>query len=370
MPYLIDGHNLIAALPDIDLDDPNDEARLVVKLRAWAAHARHRAVIVFDGGLPGGRSQTLSGGDLEVVFAARGYTNADRIIHERLRRLRDPRNWTVVSSDHEVLDAARRKNARVLTSQEFAEQLEPAQPVIGEKPLTSSPDEIALWLEVFGEAASAPLPGQEMKPSAPAPAAPSGHSAPDGSPARARVQAAPAAHASRPQGGRTIAEQIGLPVPDAAERAADWESREKPAEVTSADVAAWLEVFKDEPPEPAPPKTASESSTPSPSPTRSASSRRSRKRSLTVDKRNPERLDGDDLAAWLEVFPEPGDDERPITPSLETLVERRRKRPRRSVKLRKHRRQQADTAPEGTEGLSPEELATWYRLYGRDPDDA
>jgi S-adenosylhomocysteine hydrolase len=32
MPYMIDGHNLIGKLPDISLDDPNDEALLVQKL--------------------------------------------------------------------------------------------------------------------------------------------------------------------------------------------------------------------------------------------------------------------------------------------------------------------------------------------------
>ena len=37
MPYLIDGHNLIAKLPDIDIADPNDEAKLVTRLRGFAA---------------------------------------------------------------------------------------------------------------------------------------------------------------------------------------------------------------------------------------------------------------------------------------------------------------------------------------------
>jgi hypothetical protein len=36
MPFLIDGHNLIGALPDLDLDDPDDEARLVERLQRLA----------------------------------------------------------------------------------------------------------------------------------------------------------------------------------------------------------------------------------------------------------------------------------------------------------------------------------------------
>ncbi len=42
MPFLIDGHNVIAALRDIDLDDPDDEAKLVMKLRAWSSRVRRK----------------------------------------------------------------------------------------------------------------------------------------------------------------------------------------------------------------------------------------------------------------------------------------------------------------------------------------
>ncbi len=112
MPFLIDGHNVIAAPGDIDLDDPDDEAKLVMKLRAWSSRVQRKAIVIFDGGLPGGFSRTMSTVDIGVVFAARYHTNADRIIDERLRSSPDAPNWTVVSSDHEVLDRARAKGAR------------------------------------------------------------------------------------------------------------------------------------------------------------------------------------------------------------------------------------------------------------------
>ena len=57
MPFLIDGHNVIAALPDIELEDPHDEAKLVFKLRAWTGRERRKAIVVFDGGVPGGYSR-------------------------------------------------------------------------------------------------------------------------------------------------------------------------------------------------------------------------------------------------------------------------------------------------------------------------
>ena len=57
MTYLIDGHNLIAQFPGMSLDDPNDEAMLVQKLSGFVARSKRRCVVVFDYGLPGGKSR-------------------------------------------------------------------------------------------------------------------------------------------------------------------------------------------------------------------------------------------------------------------------------------------------------------------------
>ena len=122
MPYLIDGHNLIGQLPDISLDDPNDEALLVQKLTAFVARTGKRCVVVFDYGLPGGRSR-MSTRAVQVVFASQRST-ADRVMIERLGKLKDPRNWVVVSSDNDVLEAARLRKMQTLTSPDFAALME------------------------------------------------------------------------------------------------------------------------------------------------------------------------------------------------------------------------------------------------------
>ena len=122
MPLLIDGHNLIGRLPDLRLDDPDDEAKLVARLRPYCARTRKHITVVFDRGLPGGRSWELSGGGVEVVFAATGHT-ADGILCERVRQARDPRGLTIVTSDREVIAVARARGARVVRSEEFAAQL-------------------------------------------------------------------------------------------------------------------------------------------------------------------------------------------------------------------------------------------------------
>ncbi|RMF82068.1 MAG: hypothetical protein D6737_03100 [Chloroflexi bacterium] len=151
MPYLIDGHNLIGQLPDISLDDPDDEAKLVQKLRGFAARTGKRCVVVFDSGLPGGQSR-MSNQAVTVIFAAASHTNADRVIIERIHKIRDPANWTVVSSDNEVLKAARQHGMKTLRSAAFVKHLrKTATPPRDTAPdVHLSPDEVDEWLRLFG----------------------------------------------------------------------------------------------------------------------------------------------------------------------------------------------------------------------------
>ncbi|MBI4771196.1 MAG: hypothetical protein HY784_12500 [Chloroflexi bacterium] len=55
MPTLIDGHNLIGALPDISLQDPDDEQKLVDLLHRWCVRTGKSVRVVFDPGPPGGQ---------------------------------------------------------------------------------------------------------------------------------------------------------------------------------------------------------------------------------------------------------------------------------------------------------------------------
>jgi hypothetical protein len=152
MPYLIDGHNLIASLPDIHLDDPNDEAKLVNKLKSFVAGGGRKCTVVFDGGIPGGQS-SMSNNAVKVTFAAAERSNADSIIKGRIRGARDPKFWTVVSSDHEVLNFARSRGARTMTSSKFAPLLRSkgeALSDLGEEIDPKIPDgDLELWLRQF-----------------------------------------------------------------------------------------------------------------------------------------------------------------------------------------------------------------------------
>jgi predicted RNA-binding protein with PIN domain len=158
MAYLIDGHNLIGQLADLSLTDPNDEAKLVQKLISFAARASKRVVVVFDSGLPGGKSR-LSTAQVEVIFAS-AHSNADNVMKERIKRARDPGQWVVVSNDRVVLDAARARRMSTLTSAEFAPQLRATPSPKSPKPaevedqgeaadVHLSPAEVEAWLKLF-----------------------------------------------------------------------------------------------------------------------------------------------------------------------------------------------------------------------------
>jgi hypothetical protein len=156
MVYLIDGHNLIGQLPDLKLDDPDDEAKLVQKLIGFTARTKKRVVVIFDHGLPGGRSR-MSTGMVEVIFASRP-SEADALMIGRIKAAPDPGQWTVVSSDQTVLEAARARKMRIIRSRDFASELNRPAPAPrrtahkdgGAHDVHVSAAEVEEWLRIFG----------------------------------------------------------------------------------------------------------------------------------------------------------------------------------------------------------------------------
>ncbi len=151
---LIDGHNLVAQVPGLSLADPDDEQQLVALLRTYAQRKRAKIVVVFDSGLPGGRSRELSGGGVTAIFAG-SHTIADRILIERIRELKKPGEWIVVSSDREVREAAASRRIKVWSSPEFvAIMLAPPKEMANHRSVVEpklSKDEVNEWLRVFGK---------------------------------------------------------------------------------------------------------------------------------------------------------------------------------------------------------------------------
>ena len=159
MPLMIDGHNLIGKLSGVELSDPDDEARLIALLLAYCARTRKPVTVYFDRGAAGSSNPPARGG-LSVRFITPPRT-ADDAIRDHLRRLgRQSGNWTVISSDSEVQNAARRAGAKTLPSTAFARQLRsgPHQAAPEKPDQDLSPDEIDDLLRAFQERRKQPRP--------------------------------------------------------------------------------------------------------------------------------------------------------------------------------------------------------------------
>ena len=155
MPFIIDGHNLIPKV-GLRLDSMEDELELVELLQVYCRIARRRVEVYFDGA-PAGQVGARRMGAVTAHFVARR-SSADEAIRTHLGRLgKSARNWTVVSSDREVRQAASSVHAQAQTSEDFAAALRHVvSQGTGQKggfkdpgPDAETPAEIQRWLELF-----------------------------------------------------------------------------------------------------------------------------------------------------------------------------------------------------------------------------
>lgn len=154
MPYLIDGHNLIPKIRGLSLGAEDDEMQLIQLLQEFCRLSRKQVEVHFDNA-PQGQPRARTYGTILARFARSGQT-ADQTIRDQLVRLgKAARNWTVVSSDHQVQASARAARAQPLSSEAFAGLLEETLQggdgsgrASGDADLSS--EEIDDWLDLFG----------------------------------------------------------------------------------------------------------------------------------------------------------------------------------------------------------------------------
>lgn len=167
---LIDGYNLMHALGMARLRyGPGDLERcrhrfLTHVTGRLTSPQRSRTTIVFDAAdAPHDTPRERTIDDVTVLFAPGG--DADAMIESLIARHSAPRQVRLVSSDHRLQKAARRRRAAFVDSEDFAAELESTQPA-GEPQDPAgrgarrralkegerlSPDELQDWLEVFGD---------------------------------------------------------------------------------------------------------------------------------------------------------------------------------------------------------------------------
>jgi predicted RNA-binding protein with PIN domain len=173
MALLIDGYNLLNA---VGITGPGgDAARIVAGAGRTSSLHRSRiallnflvesldareiahATVVFDAaGAPPGLPRALAHRGLAVRFAPRT-SDADSLLEDLIRQDTSPRRLTVVSSDHRVQRAAKRRRARAVDSDVwYAEILHRRQTSAPLSACPASPklpldqEEVEIWLSQFG----------------------------------------------------------------------------------------------------------------------------------------------------------------------------------------------------------------------------
>ncbi len=153
---VVDGYNLIHAMPElarlVDTDLERARDALVAMLAVYRSKRNVRITVVFDG-RGTATQQTRPPGGVEVVFS-RAPQNADAKIKNMLALEKNPRSWTVVTSDRSIVIFARDYGAKTIPSAEFAAQLGPGIPNLGsgrpvEQEAPLSPAEVLEWEEYF-----------------------------------------------------------------------------------------------------------------------------------------------------------------------------------------------------------------------------
>lgn len=150
MLVLIDGHNLIAKLSDIQLDEADDEERLILKLRQYRARTGRRVVVIFDPGSDYKLASKKTQGGVTIQYAPYG-KSADQLIMKRLYKAKNPGQIMVVTSDRAIQRAAQQVRARVVSSTDFAAELNkpPANGQNEDVDVKLSEREIEEWLTLF-----------------------------------------------------------------------------------------------------------------------------------------------------------------------------------------------------------------------------
>jgi uncharacterized protein len=177
MALLIDGYNLLHVSDIFAGEGAGTElhrSRLaLLQFLAAAIEPRERkqTVIVFDAaGAPPGLPRSMMHEGMTAHFARR-HSDADEMIEELLEQYTAPRELVVVSSDHRVQRAARRRGADFVDSERWFADLRAKQKnrdansaSHAAKPVDdSTADDVAYWVNEFDgappdESAATPFP--------------------------------------------------------------------------------------------------------------------------------------------------------------------------------------------------------------------
>jgi len=159
MTYLIDGHNLIPHIPNLSLDQLDDEDTLVTMLVNFSIKRNCQVEVFFDQGQLNSKRE-FKRGRVHVHFVLPPMIADGAIIARLLGIGKAAKNYTVITSDNTVQNRVRKFGANVITSQKFAQmiQIQDNKKEIGshgEHPANRE-IEIEEWMRLFSSGKSDP----------------------------------------------------------------------------------------------------------------------------------------------------------------------------------------------------------------------
>lgn len=147
MNYLIDGYNLIGHITHMDLAHATKQAELKAFLERYQLEKDHYTII-FDGK---SKENTIGinehYGHISIFYTAYG-ESADQHIMATCATLQNPKSITVVSSDKEIVNEARRYRVPTLSSQDFIRTLK--RPNSHDNKPEPNPEDTNFWLDQMG----------------------------------------------------------------------------------------------------------------------------------------------------------------------------------------------------------------------------
>ena len=158
VPVVIDGNNLLHAARDADALSPLiGRSMLCDTIGQWAELRSERVHIVFDGPAPDAPlAKQIAHPAIEVSYSGADRT-ADSVLAYLIESDSAARRLAVVSSDKEIIRAAKRRRARPIRSDEFWKCVKrdlarpaPAGTEPDEKEAGLSPPATQAWLAEFG----------------------------------------------------------------------------------------------------------------------------------------------------------------------------------------------------------------------------
>jgi len=115
MLIVIDGYNLLKGVSRGDMVSPKDRDQFIAQLGAYAKRKKHKATIVFDGGIYGW-PETQEGRFVTVVSGAK--ETADDYIRRLIKKKRSA-DLLLVSTDRELGRNASRLEVPVIDAEDF-----------------------------------------------------------------------------------------------------------------------------------------------------------------------------------------------------------------------------------------------------------